>query len=344
MIINAIDYIESKELALGEVRRRFQAGVKVVCLKHDPRIQEICDAFVSDANVGPEFWHESIFRMAQNHIAGENEFGDTLRFVPGEYGHLPRKIGFYPDSKTGQFIVFPVLRDENERLSSIKHEILEQVWSLALEVLQSAFSEPIIQTDYAVKIELLKYPNSAEHLQKLFDLIADSSGWWSRLGRKVDLAAANACGPFSQRYVKRPLYAPLSFVPGLGYCLRSLNSKFRESSYYSISPDRMIVGPPHVDTARYLTMLAGKRSVMTTEIFVDGTWIEIPVEPTALSIFPTTLYERTVGVPATVHRYTIDQAQTNLAVSMQNVTVLIGVISRQRLSGMLFNPEASNTS
>ncbi|MBT8097389.1 MAG: hypothetical protein KJP16_10665 [Gammaproteobacteria bacterium] len=333
MHVDAIDYIQPSELGAGEILRRFRGGAQVVCLHNDDRLLEICSAFLDDASIGSDFWNDSVFDLAQNHIAGETNFGDVLRFVPGDYGHLARKFACYPDPDTGQFVVYPPFYGKDKSWVLVQQKIFKLAWNLAIEVAQSATSEPLDPNDYAVKIELLKYPSSADELQKLFDLISDSTGRWSKWGQKIDFAVATACGLFRNRLIKHP-YALASHVPFIGGILRSLNDRFRRSRYHSISNQRMIVGPPHKDGHRYLTMLAGERSAMTTEFFCDGAWARMPVNPTTLAIFPTKVYERSAGVPATVHRYAIDREKVNSSYSSKNVTVLIGVISRDQLGAL----------
>ena len=328
--MNPISDIESFDLKAGELLKRFRAGAQVICLRNCAQVQQIFDFFVGDAGIGTEFWREDIFNLAENHIAGDFEFGDMCRFEKNQFGHLARKFCFYPDPVNGRFVTHPDFYGDAEMGVSKNPDMLRKVWDLALEIQQCAAETPINPAEYAVKIELLKYPSSAENLEKLFRFIANSESRWSRLGRRIDYAVSTAGGPLGARYVK-DLYGILSVMPGFGQLLKVLNEKFCSSDYYSVPKDKILVGPPHTDGDRYLTMLSGKRNVMTTEFFADGNWIEIPVEPTSLSILPTRMYERSMQVPATVHRYLIDRSDTMVAKDSPNVTFLIGVIPRDRV-------------
>ncbi|MBT8083891.1 MAG: hypothetical protein HKN35_08415 [Woeseia sp.] len=332
--MSALNNIEQPDLSAAQILKRFRAGAHVVCLRNDPRLNKLCDALLVGTGIGSDFWPASIFDLARNHIAGETNFGDVLRFVPGEYGHLARKLGFYPDPTTGKFIVYPDYAGEHKSWSIEEQETFELAWSLAMDVLQSASSKPIALSDYAVTIELLKYPESAGELQSMLDLISDSSSRWSRWGRKIDRAAASACGPFRSKYA-RHLYALLSLVPGIGAILRSLNARFLDSPFNFHPAEKMIVGQPHTDGSRLLTMLTGHRNVMTTEFFANGSWTEIPVNPTTLAIFPAKKYEQSTGVRATVHRYLINRLPRKKPESSRNATILIGVISRTQLEQRL---------
>lgn len=291
----------------------------------------IYDAFLENRSYDSMFWNDSIFDIGRNHIPGNTEFGDSLRFTPGGYGHLARKIGFYVNSNTGEFVVSPDILHGRDDLSYVQREILEIAWNLALDVQQSAATEMINPNDYAVKIELLKYPDSAENLQQLFDLLADAAGSWTKLGQKLDRNVATASKHFNRRYL-RHVYALMSLVPGVGRRVQYLNRKLSDSPYNFIPVGKTLVGPPHTDGSRYLTLLAGNRLVISTEIFDNGRWIEIPVAQNSLSILPTNLYEKRYGLPATVHRYLIARSDPKATADNLNVTLLIGVIPRTDVS------------
>lgn len=326
--MKAISDIELIDLEIGELQRQFRAGTQIVCLRNCSHVHEICDFFVGNGGIGSEFWRDHIFNLAENHVTKNFEFGDILRFEQNQYGHLARKFCFYPDAIDDGFVIYPDFYRESDTGLSKNPEMLGKVWDLALEIQQCAFEEPIDPRKFAVKIELLKYPNSARNLERLIDFVTDSNSRWSRLGRRIDSAVSTAGGPFSAKYA-RHLYGLMSVIPGFGQPLRALNEKFLKSKYHSVPHDKVLVGPPHIDGNRYLTMLTGRRNVMTTEVFVEGTWVEIPVEPTSLSILPAKMYEQSTGIPATVHRYVIDRSKT--IDNTPNVTLLIGVIPRARI-------------
>lgn len=328
--MDAISDIESKDLAAGEILRRFRAGAQVICLRNDPRIQQVCDAFLAAAGDDSTFWNQDVFSLAGNHLSGNTEFGDVLRFERQNFGHVARKFCFYPDSESGDLFVYPTFNGEIESLVSRKREIFDLTWNLALEIHRSASIDPIDPNDCAVKIELLRYPNSSDKLEHLLNLVSDSNSGWGRLGRAIDASVMDAAGPFRSKYL-RHVYGSMSVIPVLGKLFQLLNSVFRQSAFSSVAQDRIIVGSPHTDGTRYLSMLTGKRDMMKTEIFSQGTWVEVPVGPTTLSIFPNRPYERSAGVSATVHRYTMIRGQSDSSQEMSNVTVLIGVISRARL-------------
>ena len=328
--LNAISDIEPNDLEAGELLSRFKAGAQVVCLRNCPQVREICEFFIGADGIGSKFWQDHVFDLAENHVPDDFEFGDMLRFERDQLGHLARKFCFYPDPADGNFAIHPACYGEDSTGVAGRPEMLAKVWRLALQIQQCSVVEPIDPSEYAVKIELLKYPRSAKSLKKLIDFVTDSNSRWSRLGRRIDSAVSSAGGPFSLRYVKH-LYGVLSVVPGIGRLVTRLNQRFCRSSFHSVPGDKMLVGPPHTDGGRYLSMLTGIRHAMTTEVFANGRWVEVPVEATSLSVVPTRLYEECTGVPATVHRYLINRAEA-IEVS-PNVTLLIAVIPRSRVTG-----------
>jgi len=329
--VSVVENITPKGLGPGAVYKRFRAGAKAVCLCQDARVQQLWDALVQDVGEGSQFWNESIFALARNHIAGQTDLGDVLRFAPGQWGHLARKIAFFPDAQTGRLRTFPDYPDHAQRPNAIKEDILQLAWDLALEVQQSALPVEMDASAYAVTIELLKYPDSGEDLQKIFELIGDSASRWTRLGQRVDSARALACGPFDRKIV-RDLFGWMSLIPGLGGCLGTINAMFGKNPLYKLSGDEMIVGPAHTDGSRCLSMLAGERDVMRTEVYDGVSWIEVPVKATTLSILPGDMFDRRLGVPPTLHRYTIKRVRPAASQSNQNLTLLLGVSPRKLIT------------
>ena len=326
--IGTVEHITPEGMTAGAIYERFATGAKLVCLKQDPRVQQLWTSLVQDGNDGSHFWQGSIFELAQNHIAGEARFGDMLRFAPGQYGHIARKIGFYPDATSGRFLTYPEYSEYGDNLRLRQQDILRLAWDLALDVLQSASPTQLDPSIYAVTIQLLKYPESGQDLQSVFDLIGDSASGWTRLGLKVDSARAAACGPFDRRLVK-DLFGWMSIIPGFGGWLRSINDKFDKGPSYVLNRGEIMIGAPHTDGSRHLTMLAGNRDVMTTEVYDDGTWIEIPMETTTLSIFPGELYEQDLDVQPSLHRYTIKRERRTDSQGSPNLTLVVGVMPRR---------------
>lgn len=327
----AVDQITPDDLGPGAIHKRFTKGAKAVCLRRDPRVQTLWNALVRDVGVDHQFWRQSVFELANNHIAGENNFGDILRFAPGQFGHLARKFGFFRDARTARYRLYPGFETGGEKLLLVSQDVLRIAWDLSLDIQQSITPFRIDPTDYAVTVELLKYSDSGEELQKVFELIGDSCSKWARAGQKVDTARALACGPFDTRFV-RDLFGWLSLVPSFGDWLVRRNEKFREIPLHYVGDDEMVVGPPHTDGIRYLTMLAGERQVIKTEVFDGQEWTEIPLEETALTIFPGRASDSHVGIKPTVHRYTTKRSSHEALTDSDNLTLVLGLIPRELIS------------
>ncbi len=326
-------HLDRANLAAGTIQSYFDSGNAVVCLHNDQRINQILDFFLRKRGDALRFWEQNIFSIAENHVPGNVTFGDTLRFERVRFGHLCRKFCFYKDPITEQFVLYPSTYFRTGQLAFLDNNILELIWSLADDILRSAFQDKHYIEDYAVKIELLKYADSAESLERVFSLVDDSGSRWSHVGKTLDYAVADACGLFDTRYV-RHLYALLTLLPFVGKLFLSVNDFFRNSAYYRVPNDQLLVGSPHTDKSRFITMLTGDRQSMTTEFFADGQWCKVPVERGLLSIFPNEPYAQLTGAQATIHRYMVERQSRDSTHISPNVTLSIGLISRMQVQDL----------
>ena len=323
------------------VHRAFVSGAKAVCLHGEDRVQQLWNAFVPDVDDESAFWNADVFTTAENHLAGDTHFGDMLRFGPGQFGHFARKIATYPDERSNEMRVFPAGINHGHDAPHVHQIALRTAWDLVLEIQKSALPVELEPSACAVTIQLLKYPNSVRVLQDMFGLMEDSGGRWTRVGYKVDAARASACGLFDRRGI-RDVFGCASLIPGVGRWLQEMNGKFKKRANDGLTSQEVIVGPAHRDSHRYLSMLAGERDVIKTEVCDGGCWTEIPLSSSTLTILPGTACPPRWGIRPTMHRYSIGPGNGSSSKRSLNLTLLLGTIPRVLIPESL--PTPSNLS
>ncbi len=335
-----IEEVTPGDLGQHRLLTLFGGGAKAVRLQGDERVHRLWSSLVlgaeqeSSASSGAsQFWRNSPFTFARNHYAGRMTLGDMLRFAPGQYGHAARKIAIYPDEDADRMRVFPAQLYDDFRPVSFAEDALRMAWDLATDVYRSSLPGDYVASDYVVTVNLLKYPDSSQQLNSMFALFGDSASGWTRVGQKVDLAKAMACGPFDKRGI-RDVFGWLSLVPGIADWLRKINRLFGSRPYYAENRDEVIVGPPHTDESRALTMLVSDRDVIKTEVYDGRKWAELPMTPRTLSIFPCDIYDPDLRIRPTVHRYSIKKGSAASPQSKLNVSLMLGIARREILNGL----------
>lgn len=327
----AVEKIPASGLGDDNIFRLFRGGAKAVLLEGDQRVHRLWKELVSSSlgtsDSNTPFWENSVLTFAENHIEGRDDVGDMVRFSPGLFGHLARKIVTYPDSSTGTMRLIPDGIVDTHQPAEYSQSTLRLAWDLATDVYRSAMPVDYESPEYAVSIQLLKYPDSAHSLQKMFGLLRDSAGPWTKLGQRLDSARALALGPFHKKYV-RELFALLSLLPGVGRLLHRVNNRFTTHSRYVLGEDEMIVGPPHVDTARPISMLASDRDVVSTYVYDGQEWAKLPLTTESLLVFPGKDCEEQLSIPATVHRYTMNKVAPTSSSGRLNLTMLLAIVRR----------------
>jgi hypothetical protein len=209
-------------------------------------------------------------------------------------------------------------------------EILRFAWEFVTEVFKSSMPNNFECPPYAVAIEFLKYPDSMENLDRVFNLLDDSSEWgrWTLAGRKIDMFRGMAAGPFDKRWV-RELFALGSLVPGVSQLIHKINNSFSDTKLAGLSGELNISGEAHFDSVRALTMLASDRDMISTEIF-DGThWHELPMDTNSLFIFPGKFLSKELGIEPALHRYSIKTQENQSITPKTNLTLLFGLVDRE---------------
>jgi hypothetical protein len=332
----AISHVNINDLKPGALWNLFESGAKAVCLEDDHRVTELWERVANNNPPEPsgssgwkEFWNNGILTFAKNHFKSKTDYGDLFWFEPEAYGYIARKVVIFPDAVTGEMQVFPkTIFNDNGEVALLSQDALKLAWELAMDILSCALpQEDLDPSDFVVHLELLKYPDSYQDLERMFNLVNAGSAW-KRVGIKLDQARIGARGPFAGRFV-RDGYAWLSILPGIGKSLQKANHVFGRSDFHKQESGYAPVGEAHVDGCRFMTLLASDRDVMKTEAYCDGKWEELPMTSDRLVMFPGSYFDPKNRVQPTIHRYSIRKEAPESAPRRPNLTLLLGISTRK---------------
>lgn len=312
----------------GIIGDLFRNGTRAVHLQHDDRILELWSELVmAQKDTGRAFWQRSLADFSRNHLAMQMDVGDLLRFCPGLFGHIARKAILYREAEDRSIKMIPEYFWCNGERETWPQDILQVAWALASDIFQSALPNTFDYSQYAVALELLKYPSCEAELEDIFNLLADSSGGWTRIGQQLDTYKVMAEGPLDTKGL-RDLFALASLVPGLRQPLHALNRLLRPFSRYPAPLDAHLIGAAHTDTSRAITCIGGDRDRITTEIHDGHQWHQLDFTPNSLFIFPADLMSEELNFQPTVHRYSTTKDRTRPTVEKPNVTLLLGLVNK----------------
>lgn len=319
----AIVHCSNSEVVSGRLGELFQQGAKALLLDDhraaliwkwmmDP--QTPTGALGSGLLCGRE---DFLFRIASNHIPGNLNVGDMLRFIPGGIGHVARKIVFVRE-ENGGFKTTPRVFSEG----TIPLELLDTAWSIMTDLLRSTFPAQIPLPKYKVSLELLKYPHSFEEIERISSLLGDSSGRWTRIGMAMDAWKGQAAGLFNVKFF-RDCTAIASVIPGINRILRAINDRMVPYSHKSVPDGISLVGAPHCDGSKILTVLLGDRDTLTTEVYTGQQWKTLPVTANRLAILPSEQMDSRLGIVPTLHRILIQDRLHAKQPVKHNITACI---------------------
>lgn len=323
----AIVEITPDELKPGNLWRIYKEGARAIHLKEDDRIGRLWTGLTvsKQGDFNRPFWENSLASFARNHMKSQTDVGDMLRFSPRSWGHIARKVILYSEPSNGKLKTIPEKFWSESEEQMFPMEFLQIAWQLATDIFKSNLPANVSSPDFAVSVELLKYPDSLSDLKDLFDLLEDSDGGrWTKIGRKLDAyrAMVMASSPFDKKLIST-IYKHGSMIPGVNLILHQLNKTLYQ--HYACSEEVDIIGPPHTDAIRSFTLLAGDRDAIITEIFDGNRWHELNLTPKSLHIFPSDLLSKELELEPTIHRYSIKKeiGDKNIR-SKPNLTLLLG--------------------
>jgi hypothetical protein len=325
--------ITPPELEGGELLRSFQKGGAAVILSADDRIrrlfQLILDWLGFESPSSSESFGSNLVDLACNHLKENPDAGDMLRFQPGLFGHVARKFLVFRSAVDQSLKAFPNAFYLNNRRVPVPRSILELAWPVMSEVFMSAMPQHTNALAYAIEVDILVYPTLALNVSRLHSLLADSSGFWSRLGHRVDANKGNATGMFDKKVV-RDLFAIASVIPGLKDFVTMLNDRMSVGGDNCSPTDNYVIGGPHIDEGKYITGLVGHRHNVHTQIFWAKRWIPLPVTGETMTVLPCLKIGSLTSIPATRHRVVLQNAVGSQSASARNITLSLSIVSRPR--------------
>jgi len=335
MPTGSISYISKVKPQTDELSRLFASGAKAVIVEDNDRTRIVVEAVLNWLGVNerysPNFFSpfgNNLLDLARNHIAGNQNLGDVLRFEPGRMVYAARKFIVYGSTVDQSLLTFPDRFYTGNQYASVPNVIKELTWSLMLEVFASLLPGAVdFYRFYAIKIEILNYPGSLSDIKVLGNTLADSCGRWSRWGNLIDTYRNNAYGIFDVKIV-RDLYAICSLLPGIGGLLGVINTRMALSQTESVPNYSYLLGRSHVDDRKYVTVLAGCRDNLHTQIFDGAAWIPLKVAPNTVAIFPSPELTHSSGIPATHHRILLSSTPGNETGAMRNISLSLSIINR----------------
>jgi hypothetical protein len=241
-------------------------------------------------------------------------------------GHSARKTIIFQDPSQQVLQAVPETFWHDDRRMPLPQELLRTAWELTSSILSSVLPDGSEHPSYGVAIERLYYPGSAADLDKIYTLLADTGGKWTQIGQRVDAYKAMAVGLFDTKVI-RDLFALSSLIPGVRPLLHRVNMFLKNFSWKDVSGEIRIVGSPHIDDERVFTALASDRDTLITEVYDGRQWLELPLSPDTLAIFPSKKGSR-FGMTPTFHRILMKEQHHNSALSKPNTTFILAVVER----------------
>jgi len=338
--IKSLSYPELEQSSLHEI---FKQGTSAVQIQ-DKRALKLWNALL-EKNDYPEgqrnwyqFWNDGLFTYAKNHIPNKTDFGDHYRFEQENFGHIARKVVIQPYEKTGKFICFPKkFYADNKSSNELPQEIMKTCWEIAADYFKSLTElDEFKEQDYVVSIEALKYPDSLHDFNKTLSLL-NHGPQGKRRGIKLDLARSRARGFFRKPFLI-DLFAWGVHLPIISDFLYRINNLFKKN-IDTVPDDLQLLGEPHIDGFRTLTIILSDRDIMVTEAYNGQDWNEIPMSKNSFSIFPADAASEHYKIQATTHRYSIKKQEPKDQKRKDNISLVLGVSPKkmflQRTQGIL---------
>ncbi|KKW93658.1 2OG-Fe(II) oxygenase family protein [Sphingobium chungbukense] len=317
-----------QDLEPGSLARLFGAGHAAVLVRCPEVIAELWHGlFEQSAEQMP--WEASLVDIARNyHGSGDitASLGDLFYFQPGRHGYIARKMALSRDGGTDHVTARPAYFVQGNRRYATQQAVLDQCWAVGSRLMAALAPPGTPPLDFRIVVQRLKYQESMGDFDRLGALARNSLGRWGRAGCALDERRWEAAGMLSGRGAS-DLYGIMACVPGVGRIVAAINRwLLRGDRRHDLAPGQRLIEGAHVDY-RYFSALCGQRHHMLTQIFMNGQWVDLPIDRRTLAVFPGSMASHAYGVPQVLHRVLhVERADASAPGNPRtdNVTLLIG--------------------
>ncbi len=302
---NAIKECSGNELHTNYLASIFQNQTKAIVLS-DSRIPQFfeqilgCIDSVQRERGMPFFVNNSFFSLAQN-FQRNSVLGDRIRFIPGSFAQMSRKMRIFPSAGNKEMQVDPPYFIEGNNRFYYPQDLLQGIWELMTEILNSIIPLKEIPFAYSVQVEIIKYPDSKLELDNLQEFLSLSAGCWTKLGMKLDSIKRQSRSILRTKGIN-DLLAFASLLSPIKPFIHRLNLQFDKENYKQIPEKGLVINRAHQDADKIVTCLASERDVIHTQIYDGNNWVELPLTSNTLAIFPSTAIPDSISLKPTVHR------------------------------------------
>src|SRR3546814_568983 len=246
------------------------------------------------------FYHFSVFFFFKQKTAYEMRISDWSSDVCSS-DLIARKIELARAAEDGSLESRPSTFIQGTERFIPDPQTLSECWRLADRIMLALTPKDKSLQDCKIAVQRLKYQRSSGDFDRLAAMTGNALGRWGRLGAAIDVCRSKTAGPFRRKGLS-DLMAGLMLVPLFRRLAHWINSLFARSDHHlQIDRGERIFEAPHYDL-RYFSGLCGSRQNVRTEIYAEGSWMELPIGLDSITIIPGTLAQRALGLQPTLHR------------------------------------------
>ena len=333
---NPIERCSSHNLQSAYLGNLFRSGTKAVILS-DQRIPQIWKTLCgvtgnARTGQGKNFTlDDGLSGLARNYQR-DSFLGDKIRFTPGEKGQIIRRLRIYPGLGDLGMEANPAYWVQDSERIHYSQDLLQTVWDLMADILNSTIPIKDIPFPYSVQIELIQYPSSTLELDNIYDLLWNSAGVWTRMGLRLDALREQAHGILRKKGIS-DLYAFASIIPIIRILTHQLNTILGYDSNKQIPKESRILNRCHVDTDKIITCLASERDVLQTQLYDGASWLNLPLTSNALAIFPGAESQKLTDFTPTRHRVFLNPHGMLNQTDKLNGTLSLSIVKRGQICG-----------
>lgn len=324
----AIFELDVEELSAGVLAAEFAKGAAAAIVRCATTSRNLwSDLMENDQEQLP--WEAPLIDIARNHYGSGDitvSLGDVFYFQPEQHAYIARKMEICRCGIGGDLEIYPRSFFQGENTFSPYPQTISACWSIAESMMLGMTPKGTTSGNYKVAVQRLKYQAHWSDFTKLMGITEHSLGRWGRLGFAVDRSRQRTAGILSRKGPSDAL-GMLMLLPLIGKLVGALNDVVaRTNPVQRIKQGYHILEKPHFDE-RYFSGLWGKRDTIVTEVFLDGKWLELPVNLDCIAVFPGRLASRDFGLRPTLHRVLHTGESTDDDPSdarSRNVTILLG--------------------